>query len=480
MENKTLLSSLPKVDAILNDKNISSIKDIPRNIVLDGIRETIDDYRKNILEGSINSFIYEDIVKDALIKIKKKNSMHLKRLINATGTVLHTNLGRAVLAKSAIDAVVNIASRYSNLEFDLEKGERGSRYSHVEELICKITGAEAAMVVNNNAAAVLLVLSTLCKGKEAIVSRGQLVEIGGSFRVPAVMEQSGAKLVEVGTTNRTHLYDYENAISENTGVILKVHQSNYKILGFTEEVSIEELMKLGNRYNIPVIEDIGSGVFVDMSKYGLTYEPTVQESIKKGIDVVTFSGDKMLGGPQAGIIAGKKKYIDKMKKNQLTRALRIDKMTIAALEATLRLYIDENVAIREIPGLKMLTLDIEIIKRNAKKLLKMIKTKIGDKCDIEIIKEYSQVGGGAMPLENLETYVVAIKPYNISLEKLDYKLRNLDIPIIARIYKDKMLFDVRTLFEEEYKIIANSLYNIFQEWFYAAYSYWNGRTYWSW
>ncbi|QCX32468.1 L-seryl-tRNA(Sec) selenium transferase [Caloramator sp. E03] len=463
MENKTLLSSLPKVDVILNDKSISSLKDIPRSIVLDGIRETIDDYRKNILEGSINSFTFEDIVKDALIKIKKKNSMHLKRVINATGTVLHTNLGRAVLAKSAIDAVVNIASRYSNLEFDLEKGERGSRYSHVEELICKITGAEAAMVVNNNAAAVMLALSTLCKGKEAIVSRGQLVEIGGSFRVPAVMEQSGAKLVEVGTTNRTHLYDYENAINENTGVILKVHQSNYKILGFTEEVSIEELMKLGNRYNIPVIEDIGSGVFVDMSKYGLTYEPTVQESIKKGIDVVTFSGDKMLGGPQAGIIAGKKKYIDKMKKNQLTRALRIDKMTIAALEATLRLYIDESVAIKEIPGLRMLTLDIETIKRNSKKLLKMIKSKIGDRCDIEIIKEYSQVGGGAMPLENLETYVIAIKPYNISLEELDCKLRNLEIPIIARIYKDKMLFDVRTLFEEEYRIITDSLYNIFQE-----------------
>ncbi|MCX7884227.1 MAG: L-seryl-tRNA(Sec) selenium transferase [Caloramator sp.] len=463
MESKELLSSLPKVDVLLNDVNIISMKDISRNIILESVRETIDEYRKSILNGEIKNFEYNDIVNDVLIKVKKKGSMHLKRVINATGTVLHTNLGRAVLPKSAIDAVVDVASRYSNLEFDLEKGIRGSRYSHVEELICKITGAEAAMVVNNNAAAVMLALSTLSKGKEAIVSRGQLVEIGGSFRVPAVMEQSGARLVEVGTTNRTHLYDYENAISDNTGVILRVHQSNYKILGFTEEVSIEDLMQLGKKYDIPVVEDIGSGVFINMVKYGLTYEPTVQESIKKGIDVVTFSGDKMLGGPQAGIIAGRKKYIDRMKKNQLTRALRIDKMTLAALEATLRLYLDEDIAIKEIPGLRMLTIDIETLKKNAMKLSKMLKSRLKGSCDIEIIMEYSQVGGGAMPLENLKTYVVAIKPLNMSLEKMDYLLKNLDIPIIARIYKDRMLFDVRTLFEEEYKIIADSLYKIFQE-----------------
>lgn len=463
MESKELLSSLPKVDVLLNDVNIISIKGISRNIILESVRETIDEYRKSILNGEIKTFEYDDIVNDVLIKVRKKSSMHLKRVINATGTVLHTNLGRAVLSKSAIDAVIDAASRYSNLEFDLEKGIRGSRYSHVEELICKITGAEAAMVVNNNAAAVMLVLSTLSKGKEAIVSRGQLVEIGGSFRVPAVMEQSGARLVEVGTTNRTHLYDYENAISDNTGVILRVHQSNYKILGFTEEVSIEDLMQLGKKYDIPVVEDIGSGVFINMVKYGLTYEPTVQESIKKGIDVITFSGDKMLGGPQAGIIAGRIKYIDRMKKNQLTRALRIDKMTLAALEATLRLYLDESTAIKEIPGLRMLTLDIETLKKNAIKLSKMLKSRLKETCDIEIIKEFSQVGGGAMPLENLKTYVVAIKPLNMSLEKMDYLLRNLDIPIIARIYKDRMLFDVRTLFEEEYKIIADSLYKISQE-----------------
>lgn len=459
-ERKEILASLPKVDVILQENNIKSFNNIPKIIVLEAIRETLAYYRQNILEGKIDSFSYEDILKDTINKINKKNAMHLKRVINATGTVLHTNLGRAVLSKNAIDAVVNISNGYNNLEFDLENGVRGSRYSHVEELICKITGAEAAMVVNNNAAAVMLVLSTLSKGKEAVVSRSQLVEIGGSFRIPAVMELSGAKLVEIGTTNRTHLYDYEAAISENTGVILKVHTSNYKILGFTEEVGIEELVALGQTNRIPVIEDIGSGVFLDMTKYGLSYEPTVQESIKKGIDVVTFSGDKMLGGPQAGIIAGKRDYIAKMKKNQLTRALRIDKMTLAALEATLRIYLDEEMAIKEIPGLNMLTKDINTLKRNAYKLSRMLRNRIGNRATIEVNKDFSQVGGGAMPLENLDTYIVAIKPTKISLEELDYALRVCETPIITRIYKDRMIFDVRTLFNEEYKMIVEILDNV--------------------
>lgn len=462
-EKKELLASLPKVDTLLSDNRLEAKDGLSRNIIVESIRETLEEYRKGILKGRVNSYSYDDIVRDILLKVKNKSSMHLKRVINATGTVLHTNLGRAVLSKPAIDAVVNAAARYSNLEFDLEKGERGSRYSHVEDLICKITGAEAAMVVNNNAAAVMLVLSTLCKGREAIVSRGQLVEIGGSFRVPAVMEMSGARLVEVGTTNRTHLYDYENAINENTGAILKVHQSNYKILGFTGEVEIEDIVKLGRKYNIPVIEDIGSGVFIDMSKYGLTHEPTVQESIKRGIDIVTFSGDKMLGGPQAGIIAGKKKYVDMMKKNQLTRALRIDKMTLAALEATLRLYLDEKTAVQMIPGLNMLTVDIGLLKKNAQKLFRMLKSRLNKRAEIELKKDYSQVGGGAMPLESMETYAVALKPYSISLEKLDLLMRSSDLPIITRIYKDRMIFDVRTLFEEEYRIIADTLDKLIQE-----------------
>lgn len=457
---KELLSSLPKVDSILMDNRIVSLADTPRSIILEGIRETIELYREGILQDKTTEYSYDEIIKTILDKINEKSSFHLKKVINATGTVLHTNLGRAVLPIEAVKAVISVSSGYSNLEFNLEEGIRGSRYSHVEELLCRITGCEAALVVNNNAAAVMLALSSLSRDMEAIVSRGQLVEIGGSFRIPAVMEQSGAKLVEVGTTNRTHLYDYKNAISENTGVILKVHQSNYKILGFTEEVSIEELANLGEEHNIPVIEDIGSGVFIDLTKYGISYEPTVQESIQKGIDVVTFSGDKLLGGPQAGIIAGKKKYIEMMKKNQLTRALRIDKMTLAALEATLRIYLDEERAIREIPGLAMLTKDISELKGDAQRLMRMLKSALGSKIAIEVIKDVSQVGGGAMPLEALETYVVALKPESISLDKLEYELRKNETPVIARINKDRLLFDVRTIFKDEYKVISAALKRI--------------------
>lgn len=460
MNKKELLSYLPKVDSILMDNRITSLKEVSRSIVIEAIRETIELYRDNILHEKLTEYSYDEIIKEILSSIKKKNSFHLKKVVNATGTVLHTNLGRAVLAKSAVDAVINTSKGYNNLEFNLEEGVRGSRYCHVEELLCKITGSEAAMVVNNNAAAVMLVLSSLSKEREAVVSRGQLVEIGGSFRIPAVMELSGARLVEVGTTNRTHLFDYENAINENTGVILRVHQSNYKILGFTEEVELEALVKLGEEHDIPVVEDIGSGVFIDVTKYGLSYEPTVQKSVEKGIDVVTFSGDKMLGGPQAGIIVGKKKYIDMMKSNQLTRALRIDKLTLAALEATLRIYLDEERVIKEIPGIAMLTKDIIELKRDAQRLSRMIKNLLGNSVTIDVERDFSQVGGGAMPLESLETYVVSLNAPNISLDKIEFELRKNEIPIIVRISKDRMLLDVRTIFPEEYKIISQALYRI--------------------
>lgn len=456
-KNVELLKSLPKVDSILNEDRIKNLNNVPYSLVIGTIREELDSIREGILSGTINEISKDEIVNNIINSIENKNEMHLKRVINATGTVLHTNLGRACLSKAAVEAVVNISQNYSNLEFDLEKGERGSRYSHVEKLICKITGAESAMVVNNNAAAVMLVLSTLCKEKEAIVSRGQLVEVGGSFRIPAVMEQSGAKLMEVGTTNRTHLYDYESAINSNTGVILRVHQSNYKILGFTEEVPIEELKKLGEKYSIPVVEDIGSGVFINFEKYGFVHEPTVQESILKGIDVVTFSGDKMLGGPQAGIIAGKKQYIDLMKKNQLTRALRIDKMTLAALEATLRLYLDESMAVKEIPCLNMLTMDINEIKKNAHKLSRMLNNKIKNRAEVKVIEDYSQVGGGAMPITNMKTYSVAVKPLNKLINNVEYELRKSKVPIVARINNDMIIFDVRTLFDRDYKIIADTM-----------------------
>jgi len=330
-DKNELLKQIPKVDVLLSERRISELSGISRAVIIDSIRDALEITRRGVLSHKIDRIVYEDIITEILNKIELNSKMHLRRVVNGTGTVLHTNLGRAVLAKRAALEVLNIASCYSNLEFDLDNGIRGSRYAHVEDLICQITGAEAALVVNNNAAAIMLALDSLCKGREAIVSRGQLVEIGGSFRIPEVMALSGAFLVEVGTTNRTHPFDYEKAINENTGVILKVHQSNYKILGFTEEVELSTLVEIGNKNNIPVIEDIGSGVFIDISKYGLNYEPMVQNSIISGVDIVTFSGDKLLGGPQAGIIAGKRNYIDLIKKNQLTRALRIDKLTLAAL-----------------------------------------------------------------------------------------------------------------------------------------------------
>jgi L-seryl-tRNA(Ser) seleniumtransferase len=305
----------------------------------------------------------------------------------------------------------------------------------------------------------MLVLDTLCREREAIVSRGQLVEIGGSFRVPEVMKFSGAKLVEVGTTNRTHLYDYEDNLSENTGVLLKVHTSNFKIMGFTEEVSIEDLVKLGNEKDIPVVEDIGSGVLIDYSKYGFVYEPTVQESIRKGIDVVTFSGDKMLGGPQAGIIAGKKKYIDRMRKNQLTRALRIDKMTLAALEGTMQHYLEEAEAIKNIPTLNMLLCPKEELKKRAQKLKRKLQNKT-DKFTFTIDNDYSMVGGGSMPTEKMETYVIKIKSESFTAVQIEESLRMNEVAIIVRIYNNEVILDLRTLFQKDYEIIAEAFKNM--------------------
>jgi L-seryl-tRNA(Ser) seleniumtransferase len=457
-----LLSSLPKVDVLLNEKRINVFLDkLPRKYVLDVIRTVVDSYRKRILSGNIQEIDIEEIIRDICNQLEINYRPSLRRVINATGTVIHTNLGRSPISKYALERVMEIGERYNNLEYNLDEGKRGSRYSHVENIICKLTGAEAAMVVNNNAAAVLLVLSTIAKNKEVIVSRGQLVEIGGSFRIPLVMEQSGAILKEIGTTNRTHLFDYEYAINENTAALLKVHQSNYRILGFTEEVSLDELVDLKKKYNLPLIEDIGSGVLIDLSKYGLTYEPTVQNSIRKGVDVVTFSGDKLLGGPQAGIIVGKKELIQRMKKNQLTRALRIDKFTLAALEATLNLYLDEERAIKDIPILNMLTLDYEELRRRANKLLRILKRAIkDDRAKISVREDYSTVGGGAMPLETIPTFAVFIEPKNKKVEMIEEELRKCQIPVVVRVSRNNIILDVRTLFEDDYTIIKNNLVGI--------------------
>ncbi|GIM29227.1 L-seryl-tRNA(Sec) selenium transferase [Clostridium polyendosporum] len=456
--NNELLRTLTKVDEMMNHTDIVTLlRNNSRKLVLDCVREAINYYRNAILEEKVKENVSIKTISNKTIEIlERKKTLNLKRVVNGAGIVIHTNLGRSILSNNAIENMINVSKYYNNLEYDLEKGKRGSRYAHIEELIKSITGAEGALVVNNNAAAVLLVLNTLCEGKEAVVSRGQLVEIGGSFRIPEVMKFSGAKLVEVGTTNRTHLYDYRDNISENTGVFLKVHTSNFKILGFTEDVKLEDLVVLGGKNNIPVVEDIGSGVLVDLSKYGLSYEPTVQESIKKGADIVTFSGDKMLGGPQVGFIIGKKEYIDKIKKNQLTRALRVDKFTLAALEGTLRHYLDEEEAVKHIPTLNMMILTEEELKRKAKRLKRKLSS-LKNIFSVSIKEDNSMVGGGSMPATCMKTYVININSSIFSEKQIEEGFRKYKIPIITRVYSGSVLIDVRTLLEEDYNVIYDAL-----------------------
>ncbi|MDU1539143.1 MAG: L-seryl-tRNA(Sec) selenium transferase [Paeniclostridium sordellii] len=462
MNKRELFAQLPSVDEMLNQKKIiDALNSYPRSILLEAIRESIDEKRRAIVDLKQSDFdkfeiSIDKIAQSTMNKCNLKYSLSLKKVINATGTVLHTNLGRSLLSESIKDDLWESASRYSNLEYNIEKGQRGSRYTHLTDTIKRLTGAEDVLVVNNNAAAVLLVLSTMAKGGEAIVSRGELVEVGGSFRIPSIMALSGADLVEVGSTNKTHLKDYEEAINENTKVLMKVHTSNYRILGFTESVDVDKLCELGEKHDIPVIEDLGSGVFVDVSKYGLSYEPTVLDSIRKGADIVTFSGDKMLGGPQAGIIVGKKEYIEKMKKNQLTRALRVDKLTICALEATLRMYLDEEKAKKEIPTLKMLTYSIKELEEKANNLYSKIEY-LNNYADIKIEDGLSQVGGGSMPTETMESKVITIIPKNINVSTLENRLRLSDAHIIARIYDDKYVLDVRTIFEDEFEVVKTEL-----------------------
>ena len=463
MNKNQLFRNIPKVDVILENKNIISlIENHDREVVVDAIREEIEGLRNFIKENEDIKLIeakIENLVEDIEKNVKNTYSYKLRRVINGTGTILHTNLGRAIISKKHATYLSELVTSYSNLEYNLEAGKRGERYSHFEDLICKITGAEACMAVNNNAAAVMLVLSSMAEGKEVIVSRGELVEVGGKFRIPDVMASSKAKLVEIGTTNKTHLEDYEDAITEDTGALLKVHTSNFKILGFTESVSLEDMCKLGREKDIPVIEDIGSGVLVDLSKYGLEYEPTVQDSIKAGVDIVSFSGDKLLGGPQAGIIVGKKKYINKMKKNPLTRAFRIDKFTATILEMIFMEYLSEENAIKNIPVLSLITKDVSEIEKSAVKLYEMLDS-IKEVADVKIEDTLSQIGGGSLPAERLPSKCVSIKPLNISTARLEEELRYGDTPIVGRIEQDKLIIDMRTILDDEYEMLSNKLIKV--------------------
>jgi L-seryl-tRNA(Ser) seleniumtransferase len=462
-DKQRYLKMLPSVDRILQQVQVKGLLEkYPRWLVLRTVQQVIEEERIGILSSDFNTLPEEGLSLEYFCKrvsemISTMGQLSLRRVINATGVILHTNLGRSLLTPEVLQNLVTVASNFSNLEYNLKEGKRGSRYSHVENILCELTGAEAALVVNNNAGAVLLALNTIASGREVIVSRGQLVEIGGSFRIPDVMRSSGARLVEVGTTNKTHLTDYRRAITDDTALLLKVHTSNFQIVGFTSEVELEELVGLGREFSLPVMEDLGSGCLIDLGQYGLTREPTVQEAISKGVDVVTFSGDKLLGGPQAGIILGREEVIGKIKENPLNRALRIDKLTLAAMESTLRIYMEGERVVEEIPTLRMLTMPLEEIEKRAKSLYRRLRKGSSGNFHIEIKDDSSRAGGGALPLQDLPTKVISIKPVHLSLERLEEGLRNYDPPIIARIDDAHLLLDIRTLQEGEAKIIEEAI-----------------------
>jgi L-seryl-tRNA(Ser) seleniumtransferase len=457
-----LLRQLPSVDRLLVKANAQpECKNIPKSVLLKAVRQTIETQRKFILR-QIHRIEPADLSADHLlhqaITLASIFQTHnLKRVINATGIVIHTNLGRSLLAAEAIEQVITMAGRYSNLEFNLDAGHRGSRYSAVEDLLCELTGAQAALAVNNNAGAVLLCLDTLAGAKEVIISRGELVEIGGSFRIPDIMAKSGAILKEVGTTNRTHLHDYEKAIGSNTGLLLKVHTSNYHIEGFTSTVPLDEMVALGARYNLPVMEDLGSGNLVDLTCHGLQSEPTVQASVAAGVNVITYSGDKLLGGPQAGFIVGKKTVIDQVKRNPLTRALRIDKLTLAAAEATLRLYRDTPKAINRIPTLRMLTMNHGAIEKLAVQFKQRLEKLDRPQLTVALYDSASKAGGGSLPLIELPSCCIGIQINGISANTIEASLRQYKPPIIGRIENDVYLMDPRTIQQDEFDTIFEAV-----------------------
>ena len=454
--SKHLLSQIPAINKILL---LDETKELMNTYTEVAIKSAIKQYIEEIKQAILNEELSEvpslsKIVGEVARIVEKEDKNSLRRVINATGTILHTNLGRSLLSEKIKENIESVAFNYSNLEFDIDNKKRGSRYVHLIDIIKKLTGAEDVLVVNNNAAAVLLTLNTLVKDQEIIVSRGELVEIGGAFRIPEIIKLSGGVPVEVGTTNKTHLKDYENAITEETGALLKVHTSNYKILGFTESVSNEEISYLARENELVSINDLGSGQFVDFSKFGLPYEPTVKEILDSGIDIVTFSGDKLLGGPQAGIIVGKKKYIEKMKKNQLTRALRVDKMTLASLEATLKLYLDEKDALEHIPTLHMISLSKERLFGKAD----VLKTKLSDlDFDIRIEEDKAEVGGGSYPASYLESVAVKLTHRKLHATEIERKLLEVEIPIITRIKDNSIILDMRTLRTREFDIVKAAL-----------------------
>lgn len=459
-ERQELLRSLPAVDRVLRDPFLAGLAELlPQDALSGAAQEVIADLRREIMKGASDVADRLSLTRVAGAVAEKCHALlqpSLRKVINATGTLLHTNLGRAPLSLTALRAINEVSEGYSNLEFDLENGCRGYRYSHVEHLLTRLTGAEAALVVNNNSGAVLLALTALGQGREAIVSRGELVEIGGAFRIPDVMEAGGLQLREVGTSNRTHLRDYQQAISEKTALLLKVHTSNYRIVGFTRSVPAKDLQPLAREHNLVLMEDLGSGLLLDLSPFGLEREPTVQEVVQAGVDVVTFSGDKLLGGPQAGIIVGREDLVDKMRKHPLARALRIDKLTLAALEATLKLYLRPKQALEELPVLKMFAADPEDQHRRCESLFQQLQA-ANLPAEITLVSDISRVGGGAMPLTELPDWAIEIIPLHERVQDLTKRLRTYEPAVVARIQNERLWVNLRAVFDSEEKLLAEIL-----------------------
>jgi L-seryl-tRNA(Ser) seleniumtransferase len=456
------LQNLPSVDEVLKDIKVQEIqRTCARDLVVQAVRTELDVLRTEIMNSGrewSREQARERVVTEVIRRLEMLQGGSLRRVINATGVVLHTNLGRAPLSPETSTYIARLAQGYTNLEMDLEAGKRGSRYQHLESMLLSLTGAEAGLVVNNNAAAVMLVLNTLARDREVIVSRGQLVEIGGSFRIPEIMALSGAKLVEVGTTNKTYLSDFEQAATEHTALLLAVHTSNYRIVGFTHEISLHELVRLGRKLNLPVVQDLGSGSLIDLSPWGLEAEPTVQECLQNGVDLVTFSGDKLLGGPQAGIILGKRHLVEAMKRNHLLRALRVDKLTIAGLEATLSSYINGSPQ-ESNPVLQMLTRGKAELKAPAERLARLIRDELhngNEPPEIKVVEIHDKVGGGAYPLQELPGYGVEIG-FGFDPGQLVHQLRTLEPALLPRIKEGAIIISVRTLQSGELELIPGLL-----------------------
>ncbi len=455
---KTLLRSLPSVSALLEHEEAREwLSGLPRASVVAAIQATIDAQRTAILSGAVSEPLdASEMLARAEHELLERSLPSLRRVINATGIVLHTGLGRAPLSDAAIEAIVDAASGYSSLELDLRTGKRGRRNDHVVGHLISITGAEAATVVNNNAAATLLILQTFAAGREAVVSRGQLIEIGGSFRLPDIMRASGASLREVGTTNRTRISDYERAINDNTAMLMRVHPSNYRVVGFTEEASIEAMATLAHRFNLIAVDDLGSGALFDWTQYGLPEEPCVHDSLTAGADLVCFSGDKLLGGPQCGLIVGKRDLVEQLDSNPLMRTYRVGKLTLLALEATLRAYLDHEDALANIPTLSMIGASTDDLAEGARKLAAELQTALPGE-HFYVCSDVGFAGGGSMPARELQTVVVQWRPTDASADTMVTRLREADVPAIARIRDDAICFDLRTLREQEFEILVASV-----------------------